>query len=276
MVCFSPYFSLSPAGRLVGYPCGKCPVCMQKRANEWSLRIALECREHEHLAFVTLTYSPEQLPPDYCLVPSHISSFMKRLRTYSERMGFDGKIRYFGVGEYGEKRGRPHYHLVIFGLPPRFWNAIRDSWRGSIVDIQIPRTIDAVASYVAGYVVKKLYTDAKIVMRQSLGLARSFVDRLEHFTQTLIINGKTRYIGRYLRNRLAKRLGVFEQVKELGYTALEQAFKIVQAAVTTADTLPFVSRDMQPELVSIWQRINRGQIDYVRSLHKLKFLKVVT
>lgn len=276
MVCFSPFFTTSDNGRLVGFPCGKCPVCMQKRANEWSLRISLEARDYEHLAFVTLTYSPEKLPADYCLVPSHISSFMKRLRTYAQRLGFDGSIRFYGVGEYGEKRGRPHYHLVIFGLPPRFWSAIRDAWRGSIVDIQIPRSLGAVAAYVAGYVVKKLYTEAKVVMRMSQGLGRAFVDKLEHFTQVIIQSGKVRYIGRYLRNRLAKRLGVSEQIKEAGMSALEQIFAPLQAAFTSAEFIPFFHRDMREPLIEQWQTMNRGQIDYVKSLHKLKFLRSST
>lgn len=267
MVCHSPFFTTSDRNRLVGFPCGKCPVCLQKRANEWSLRISLESRMYEDIAFVTLTYSPEVLY-DTKLIPSHLSSFVKRLRTYSERLGFDGKIRFYGVGEYGEKRGRPHFHVILFGLPQRFWSCIRDAWRGSIVDIQVPRTLDAVASYVAGYVVKKLYTDAKIVHRQSLGIGKAFIDKIQYYTQTIVLNGKTRYIGRYLRNRLAKKLGIFEQVKEQGMRALEQQFSIL-----CDFEIPFITRDCRESLIAQWQKIYRGQIDYINSLHKLKFLK---
>ena len=245
---------------------------MQKRANEWALRISLEARDYEHLAFVTLTYSPEKLY-SYELIPSHLSSFIKRLRTYAERLGFDGKLRFYGVGEYGEKRGRPHFHVVLFGLPPRFWSAIKDAWRGSIVDIQIPRSSDAVASYVAGYVVKKLYTESKIVMRMSQGLGRSFVDKLEHFTQIIVQSGKVRYIGRYLRNRLAKRLGVFEQVKEYGLSLMEQQFSTLRAMFFPSDLIPWLPRDTRPVLIEAWQKLHRGEIDYVKSLHNLKFLK---
>lgn len=269
MVCHSPFFTTHNS-KLVGFPCGKCAACLQKRANEWALRISLEGRVYQDLAFVTLTYSNEQLPSDCKLVPSHISGFVKRLRTYAERAGFTGKIRFYGVGEYGDKRGRPHYHLVLFGLPQRFFQCVRDAWRGSIVDIQIPRSVDGVAHYVAGYVVKKLYTSEHIVTRQSLGLGRSFIDKIQHFTQTIVIGGKTRYIGRYLRNRLAKKLGVLEQVKEYGLSVLQDSFAQLRKMLNIPEFIPFVGRDVRPALIEAWQSLHRGQIDYLTSLQKLK------
>ncbi|HEX2956327.1 MAG TPA: hypothetical protein VHO70_05830, partial [Chitinispirillaceae bacterium] len=38
--------------------------------------------------------------------------FFKRIR----KSIYPKKIRYFACGEYGEKRERPHYHSIIFGL----------------------------------------------------------------------------------------------------------------------------------------------------------------
>lgn len=61
--------------------------------------------------FLTLTYSPEKLPPNGSLVLWHFQDFMKR---YRKSLG-DWKIRYFHCGEYGEKYKRPHYHAIIFG-----------------------------------------------------------------------------------------------------------------------------------------------------------------
>lgn len=43
---------------------------------------------------------------------SHPELFFKKLRKYSENC--DRKIKYFLVGEYGEKRNRPHYHIILF------------------------------------------------------------------------------------------------------------------------------------------------------------------
>ena len=59
---------------------------------------------------VTLTYNKENLPKDGNIHKRHIQLFMKRLRKHVEPK----KISYFCCGEYGEKFGRPHYHLLIF------------------------------------------------------------------------------------------------------------------------------------------------------------------
>lgn len=71
-----------------------------------------ELRFHEQSSFLTLTYSPENLPPGGSLRPRDFTLFMKRLR---KSLPSDRKIRYFHCGEYGEKAGRPHYHAILFG-----------------------------------------------------------------------------------------------------------------------------------------------------------------
>lgn len=70
----------------------------------------LEAECHASSAFVTLTYSDENLPRE--LVPRHLQLFMKRIR----KSVAPQKLRFFGVGEYGDFSGRPHYHVILFGL----------------------------------------------------------------------------------------------------------------------------------------------------------------
>lgn len=65
---------------------------------------------HERNSFVTLTYAPEHLPPDWSLEPKEVQRWLKRLR---ERVG---PFRYYGCGEYGDMNGRPHYHFLLFGV----------------------------------------------------------------------------------------------------------------------------------------------------------------
>jgi hypothetical protein len=94
-------------------PCGGCIPCRIDRASQWTVRLMHEVSLHDHSAFVTLTYDDEHCPSDYSLQPSHWQKFIRSLR---KRTGL--KLRYLVAGEYGEKGSRPHYHAIIFGLPP--------------------------------------------------------------------------------------------------------------------------------------------------------------
>lgn len=68
---------------------------------------------HKHKTFLTLTYNEENVPEHGSLNRKDFKGFIKNLR-YAIR---PRKIRYYGVGEYGDKSWRPHYHFVIYGLP---------------------------------------------------------------------------------------------------------------------------------------------------------------
>lgn len=82
-----------------------------------------EAQLWEHNEYVTLTYDPENLPPDLNLVHRHYVLFQKRLVNHFARLkqnAIDGrpnyklKNRYYMSGEYGEENGRPHYHAILF------------------------------------------------------------------------------------------------------------------------------------------------------------------
>lgn len=93
----------------IDLPCGKCVECERSKSIEWSYRIMNECSLYKDNCFITLTYrnNPIELNlRDYQL-------FLKRLRKKI------GKFRYFLCGEYGSKKRRPHYHLIVFGWKPQ-------------------------------------------------------------------------------------------------------------------------------------------------------------
>lgn len=102
--------------------CGQCWWCRWMNALAWAVRIANEASATSApCSFLTLTYSPEHLPkadkyPDQgTLVKKHLQDFIKRLRSRLEY--YDGiQIRFFGCGEYGDKNGRAHYHVIVFGF----------------------------------------------------------------------------------------------------------------------------------------------------------------
>jgi len=69
---------------------------------------------HTESCFLTLTYDGGNLPADYSIKLEVFQKFLKRLRKSLEPK----RIRFFGCGEYGDLKGRPHYHFIIFGHRP--------------------------------------------------------------------------------------------------------------------------------------------------------------
>lgn len=140
-------------GRFV--PCGQCMPCRINKKREWVGKMLLE---HAHSpvqgTFATLTYNPQHHPENGSLDVTELQRYIKRLR---KRVG---SFRYFGVGEYGSKTWRPHYHVVLFGLPAHvFEKPIRDAWSvdgEEIGFVQVGEVTRASISYVAGYTTKKM------------------------------------------------------------------------------------------------------------------------
>lgn len=119
MLCLKPFVK---AG--VAHGCGQCKPCRVQRRKLWSHRIMLERMCHIESAFVTLTYSNDNivlLPDDPVrgvLVKKHLQDWLKVLRRRVEPL----RVRFYAVGEYGADDlvrgvfGRPHYHIIIFGF----------------------------------------------------------------------------------------------------------------------------------------------------------------
>lgn len=144
-------------------PCGKCVGCRLERSRQWAGRCMHESSRHSDNSFVTLTFDNDHLPDDGSLNVRHLQLFMKRLR---KRFG---PVRFFAAGEYGGKLGRPHYHLLLFGLDfkdkvlfkitereDRIWmsKSLSEVW--PFGNHYIGSVTFASAAYVARYVMKKV------------------------------------------------------------------------------------------------------------------------
>lgn len=99
------------SGSELKLPCGQCIGCRLGHSCETAVRCVHESSMHAENCFVTLTYDDEHLPSSGSLVRSDPQDFLKRLRA---RLA-PKRVRFFGCGEYGERRGRPHYHFCLFG-----------------------------------------------------------------------------------------------------------------------------------------------------------------
>ena len=152
----------------VKIPCGYCLECRLKKARDWATRCFLENKYHKESCFVTLTYNGKNLPYRDG-VPSlqyeDIQNFFKRLLKKYKDLG----IKRFWCGEYGEKKGRPHYHAIIYGYKPKDLKKLnRKSNRGYTVykskelrsiwgkgHVVIGEVTTESAGYVARYTMKK-------------------------------------------------------------------------------------------------------------------------
>lgn len=130
------------------FACGKCPPCRVNKQRLWASRLILESCLHRASWFVTLTYADGHLPAGGSVCPAHLRDFLKRLRERAR----PELLRFFGVGEYGDRTFRPHYHCVVFGLSD--YSLVEKSWQFGFVHV-LPLSI-RLARYCCGYVTKKM------------------------------------------------------------------------------------------------------------------------
>lgn len=99
-------------------PCGWCLECKLAKAKDWAARCVAEAKSSTASCFVTLTYNDHHLPLNdeghRTLVTRDMQLFFKKLLKKYPKKG----IRRFYCGEYGDKKGRPHYHAIIFNYCP--------------------------------------------------------------------------------------------------------------------------------------------------------------
>lgn len=139
----------------VKVPCGKCLGCQEANAKAWAFRCRLEWVEHRESCWATLTYSDKYLPPT--LSRQHLAAYLKRLRARQS----DRVIRFFGCGEYGEQRKRPHYHVILFGLSVHEPD-IDQAW--GMGHVQVDQLTPKAINYVAGYTAKKIGYDTNVML----------------------------------------------------------------------------------------------------------------
>lgn len=148
-------------------PCGQCIGCKLERSAQWATRIVHEASLHERSCFLTLTYDDEHLK-SWSLEYSHFQKFMRRFR---KRVKVP--LRFYMCGEYGETNSRPHFHACVFGFDFDDKYLFRRSSTGNLYRSPLLEelwsfgyaTVGEVsfesASYVAGYVTKKLTGDGE-------------------------------------------------------------------------------------------------------------------
>lgn len=167
-------------------PCRRCDKCRLFRALSWRERMDVEIQRFHDLGlrtwFVTLTFSPMHLagvimeaqramerkgrePAIEAASYRHVKLWLKRLRK------LNAQFRFVAVPEYGEARGRLHWHLLMHEVVPgSLTKRLLDSqWRSftkvrvvkaGVFDKKAPRAAEkvysgqAVCRYLTKYLTK--------------------------------------------------------------------------------------------------------------------------
>lgn len=104
------------------FACRKCKQCIDGYQLDWAGRCIAEKMHSARSLFVTLTYGDDNLygtpqPANSTVLSNEdVQLFIKSIR--NDRY----KVRYLCCGEYGDKKGRAHWHLLLFfsGASPDF------------------------------------------------------------------------------------------------------------------------------------------------------------
>lgn len=157
----------------INVPCGKCYDCRARRASGWSFRLMKESERSSSAYFVTLTYSTENIKLTknkfMNLNKRDLQLYFKRLRKLNKGI----KLKYYAVGEYGEKSNRPHYHIILFNAK---YSTIDKAWmldNKYIGTVHVP--IENINEAMVGYTLKYISKPSKVPMHKN-------DDRLKEFS----------------------------------------------------------------------------------------------
>lgn len=228
--------------------CGKCLSCKSAYAGSWATRLFLESICHAQSSCITLTYNDENLPEYGNINLDHVTSFIRLLRQWYNRKGVPISIKYFGGAEYGSDKGRPHYHVIVYGYYPEdayYWRrkkvvryyrspTLEKLWKKG--NVEFASVTPAACSYVANYCLKKLKGSEgqeyyhengspdlitgewidKIpeTARMSKGIGKSFYDQFRdqiYPADFVVVSGRKRPVPRYFDKLLEKEDPVFYQ-----------------------------------------------------------------
>lgn len=137
-------------------PCGKCIPCLMSKRSDWCFRLEQEYKYSKTAYFVTLTYDQKHCPDQLEVI--HLQLYLKKVRKALP----NEKIRYYAVGEYGSKSGRPHYHLIIFNATEE---VLRSKWTDKqkrvIGLVHIGRVTPASVAYCTKYILQPELSNGK-------------------------------------------------------------------------------------------------------------------
>ena len=118
----SKQFRLGPSTsafeKKIKIPCGVCEPCLFDYSDTWKTHATLEALMWKNSLFLTLTYNEKNLTyieNEPSLYYKHVQEFQRKFRRAF------GECKFMNAGEYGERKGRPHFHVIVFGNFPEIF-----------------------------------------------------------------------------------------------------------------------------------------------------------
>lgn len=157
--------------------CGMCLDCQRYRSTMWTTRLLHEyefvpVEKRNKVKFVTLTIAP-RVYTDF----KRDASYMIRKFLERYRKAYGRSFKHFICSDYGDKRGRLHFHAIFFdALCSEF--ELRKLWKYGRVSMSTLRS-DAGIGYVAKYITKYvednfIAADKRSEVWASPGIGRSY------------------------------------------------------------------------------------------------------
>lgn len=219
-----PHTFRTPRGNILEFepyqvPCGWCVNCIQDKINYISDRAKWELCHRLSGAFVTFTYDDthlltnclptgyeyEDLPriiheKEFSVRKRDVQKFINTIRTsiksYNKEHPDDIKFNnvlcqpdfsYIYCTEYGDCFGRPHVHVLFFGLDFAYCKKlIFEKWKFGLIDV-LP-ILDGCINYVCKYMSKQVHGALAYEMYDSKGLERPTLRMSVGFGKGLISN----------------------------------------------------------------------------------------
>lgn len=108
--------------------CRVCKQCQQAQVMEWAGRCIAESKNAVAAHMITLTYGRDKT----INAPDHLAAAVlqyRHVQTWLKKIRHKFPLRYFAVGEYGDKKGRAHWHIIAF-------------WKRNVPDVPMDERFD--------------------------------------------------------------------------------------------------------------------------------------
>lgn len=217
-------------------PCGHCSQCIANKESNIIQRVEMHCEFH-HAFMITLTYDDKHLRhfltstgrdivyADY----GDIQNMFKRIRVHNL---IEREFSYMVVSELGSKRGRPHFHMIVFvrkyksddyktikQLESKLWKVFFQSWKRRTGGSDKKPIYEPLFTYRKKFVGGKLYSNYDC----------HFVD-----DNTSKNNGKCDvifYLYKYLYKRSAREVSLLNSLRsELPFDEYRSTCRIISSS----------------------------------------------